>query len=77
MDELRAELVRRVQSPDGLLADIVLIEPNGDEYEVQCLLRHDGTTEIGEAGNGESLKYLNENYKKKVWTRCRETALSA
>lgn len=56
---LKARFVRQVPSPDGRQADVVLIEPNGDEHPVRCLMRPTGT-EIG--GDGESLNYLNEKY---------------
>lgn len=56
---LRARLIRYVPSPDGRQGDVALIEPNGDEHEVRCLIKSDGT-EIG--GEGESLHYLNEKY---------------
>lgn len=57
--ELRARFIRHVPSQDGRQADIVLIEPNGDEHPVRCLMRPNGT-EIG--GDGESLQYLNVKY---------------
>lgn len=56
---LRARLIRHVPSPDGRQADVALIEPNGDEHEVRCLIKPNGT-DIG--GDREALHYLNEKY---------------
>jgi len=56
---LRGRLIRYVPSPDGVQADIALIEPNGEEHEVRCICRPTGT-EIG--GDDETLSYLNERY---------------
>jgi hypothetical protein len=52
-------LIRYVPSPDGVQADIALIEPNGEEHEVRCLCRENGT-EIG--GDEYTLLYLNHRY---------------
>lgn len=56
---LRASLIRHVPSTAGNQADIALIEPNGDEHKVRCLIRSNGT-EIG--GDEADLHYLNEKY---------------
>jgi hypothetical protein len=62
---LRGRLIRYVPSPDGVQADIALIEPNGEEYEIRCLCRPTGT-EIG--GDDYTLRYLNERYSPEaVW----------
>ncbi len=58
--QLRARVVGLVDSPDGKQADIMLIEPNGDEHLVRCLCKWDGTMDIG--GDGEVLAYLNQRY---------------
>jgi hypothetical protein len=60
MGDLRARLVKPVPSLDGVQADVVLIEPNGDEYLVRCLCRLDGSTEIG--GDPVVIAFLNEKY---------------
>jgi len=58
-------LIRYVASPDGVQADIALIEPNGEEHQVRCLCRATGT-EIG--GDDYTLLYLNERYSPEaVW----------
>ncbi len=44
-------------SPDGKQADVSLIEPNGDEHQVRCLIKLNGT-DIG--GERETLHYLND-----------------
>lgn len=58
-DSLRARIVRHVPSLLGKEAVLVLVEPNGDEHQVRCLVKEDGTDV---AGNGESLEYLNARY---------------
>lgn len=60
MQCLRARLIEHVPSPEGTQADVVLIEPNGDEHTVRCLCRRDGTTELG--GDGQMLAFLNHKY---------------
>lgn len=57
---LHGETVRRWEKADGFHADVVVVEPNGDEYRVECLIRRDGGTDIG--GNGDELYYLQERY---------------
>lgn len=75
MAELTARYVCAVPSADGPQADILLIEPNGDEHLVRCLCRINGTTEIG--GDGESLAYLNERYGSQIVCRvARQSTLS-
>ena len=56
---LRARLICNVPSTDGRQGDVALIEPNGDEHKVRCLIRPNGT-DIG--GDKDSLVYLNEKY---------------
>jgi len=56
---LRGRLIRFVPSPDGIQADIALIEPNDQEHVVRCLCKA-SQTEIG--GDAETLRYLNETY---------------
>ncbi len=58
--QLHSRVVRLVDSPDGKQADIMLIEPNGDEHPVRCLCKPDGTMDLG--GDGEVLAYLNHRY---------------
>lgn len=60
MNGLRARLLEHVPSPDGPQADVLLIEPNGDEHRVRCLCKRDGTTDIG--GDGEMVAFLNDKY---------------
>lgn len=57
--ELRGRFIRFVPSPEGRQADVALVEPNGDEHVVRCLIGVDGT-DIG--GNRDELVYLNERY---------------
>ena len=59
MGGLNAELVRRVPSPEGPQADVLLVEPNGEKHLVRCLVKPTGT-DLG--GDGEVLAYLNDRY---------------
>lgn len=62
MKGLCARLVNRIPSLEGTEADLMLIEPNGDETRVRCLCRGD-LTEIGVDGREtEGLTYLNKRY---------------
>ncbi|MHB8635520.1 MAG: hypothetical protein ACYC96_03495 [Fimbriimonadaceae bacterium] len=56
---LSARAINRVETPEGVIAEVVVVEPNGDEYVVKCLCRDEGTTVDGE---GDALSYLNERY---------------
>lgn len=60
MGLLRARLVGPVPSSEGIQAEVILIEPNGDEHSVRCLCRSNGSTDIG--GDSEVLDYLNTKY---------------
>ena len=51
---LQGRFVQSIGSGDGKQADIMLVEPNGDEHMVRCLVKSLGT-EIG--GDGEILAY--------------------
>lgn len=62
MGDLTGRLIRHVPSPDGPQADVALIEPNGDEHAVRCLIRRDGTDRTDIGGDGETLSYLNAKY---------------
>ena len=67
--------MRHVPSDDGTQADLLLIEPNGDEHVVRCLCRNDGSTDIG--GDGQMVDYLNEKYgSQTVWALSRQVTLS-
>jgi hypothetical protein len=48
-----------VASPRGKQAEVWLVEPNGDEHLVRCLVLSSGV-EIG--GDGDTLAYLNDRY---------------
>jgi hypothetical protein len=57
--QLSARAVQRIETSEGVIAEVVVIEPNGDEYVVKCLCRDEGTTVDGE---DDALSYLNERY---------------
>lgn len=59
MSALNGRLICHMFCSEGKLAEIVLIEPNGDEHPVRCLVRENGTDITG---NGEELDYLNQRY---------------
>jgi hypothetical protein len=59
MSALRSRFICEVPSPDGRQADVAIIEANGDEHIVRCLIRPN-LTEIG--GDFEIVQYLNERY---------------
>ena len=59
MVKLQGRLVGYVDSAVGKQADIILVEPNGDQHPVRCLVRQHGT-QID--GDGEMIDYLNERY---------------
>ena len=70
--------MREVPSPDGPQADLILIEPNGDEHQVRCLCRKGGTTEISEEVTAGAVAYLNDRYgEQTVWALCRVTVLNS
>lgn len=54
--------MRLVPSPDGRQADVLLIEPSGEEHQVRCLCKPDGSTELGVMGGPERLVHLSEEY---------------
>lgn len=70
MSDLRARFVQNLPSTEGTQAELYLVEPNGDEYPVVCLMRHEGTMDI--LGDGETLTYLNGRYgDRTVWAAAR------
>lgn len=74
MNGLRAHLIESQNSSEGLQAELMLVEPNGDEHRVRCLCKADGSTEI--CGDGESIDYLHEKYgERTVWALSRQTTL--
>ncbi len=70
---LRGVLLRAETSEQGFLGEVLLIEPNGDEYPIHCLVKDLGT-EI--SGDAEHLDYLNKRYgEPEVCFTARETVL--
>ncbi len=59
MSELRGRLINYVYSSEGSQADIALVEPNGDEHVIRCLVKPTGT-DLG--GVAETLAYLSDRY---------------
>lgn len=73
-DKLTAKALHKIQTPDTVIAEIVVTEPNGDEYVFRCVCRSDGT-EVD--GAGDALEYLNERYGDiQFSTTIREAALA-
>ena len=56
---LRGRLLQFVEPAGGPVADMVLIEPNGDEHRVRCLVKGE-FTELG--GERTMLDYLDRRY---------------
>jgi hypothetical protein len=56
---LTANVIERIRTPDGIVADLVVVEPNGDRTYITCTV-FPTTTEVD--GDGELLAYLNERY---------------
>ena len=56
---LSGRFLRHVYSEVGTQAEMLLVEPNGDEHWVRCLVRTSGT-DVG--GDADTLAYLNERY---------------
>lgn len=78
MGTLRAELMRRVPSPQGPQSDVLLVESSGEEHQVRCLCKEDGTTEISVLDGPERLIVLEERYGEQViWALCRQITLSS
>jgi hypothetical protein len=70
---LSARALHRIETPEGIMADVIVVEPNGDETVVRCTCRSEGTTVDGE---GDALHYLNERYGDVVFcTAVRDAAL--
>ncbi|MCC7231084.1 MAG: hypothetical protein IT203_11885 [Fimbriimonadaceae bacterium] len=77
MQGLQARFLRFVYSTEGRQADLMLIEPNGDEHLLRCLCRPSGATDIGEVGDGSIVGYLNHRYgAPTVCSLCRQVTLS-
>ena len=66
MAGLRAELMKRVPSDDGPQADVLFIEPNGQEHQLRCLMRHNALTELGEHIEPGHVTYLKDTYGEQV-----------
>lgn len=60
MYKLSARLIEHVPSPEGVQANLTLIEPNGDEHRVRCLCKSDRTTHL--YGDGEMIKFLHDKF---------------
>lgn len=59
-DTLTAFVVSRTVLDGEIQAEVILIEPNGDEHTVSCTSFSDGHLEV--TGDGEMLDYLNDRY---------------
>ncbi len=76
MAGLTAKRLNRLKSEHGIESDVILTEPNGVEHTLRCLCRLNGTTEIGDPTNGESLKHLAATYgEQMVWALTRQITL--
>ncbi len=76
MNGLRAELMRHVPSSDGPQADVLVIEPTGEEHQLRCLCKADGTTDLDVIGGSERLTYMEDKYGSQViWALTRQITL--
>lgn len=57
---LQARWVAAVPSNEGQQADLLLVEPNGDEHAVRCLVKPDRKIDIG--GQPQDIEYLCARY---------------
>ena len=72
MNGLFGRFVNYLPTNEGVQANILLIEGNGDEYPVKCLARASGTDVNGDT---VYLNYLNQRYgPETVATVARRTA---
>lgn len=60
MQPLQARWVAAVPSVEGRQADLLLVEPNGDEYAVRCLVKPDRKIDLG--GQPQDIEYLCARY---------------
>jgi len=76
MEELRAEKMRSVPSDRGPQADVLLIEPDGQEHQVRCLCLDGGNTEIGVDSSIALFNYLASVYgEDQVLSLCRRETM--
>lgn len=75
MDSLRAERLKTEYSPEGSQAEVLLIEPNGDQHWFRWLCGRNGAAEI--YGDQEMRFYLDERYgAQSVYTPSRHATLA-
>ncbi len=68
--------MRHVPSNEGRQADLLIIEPDGQEHQIRCLCRADGTTVLGELGDGKRIPHLDRKYGSQViWALTRQVTL--
>ena len=58
MTGLKAEFMRFVPSPDGPQAELFLVEPDGKELQVRCLIRDNGKIDVGVIGDQREFERL-------------------
>jgi len=56
---LRGRYIGELPTVEGRLLAVVLIEPNGDEHPIECLMRQ-SQTDL--AGDPETIEYLKARY---------------
>jgi hypothetical protein len=70
MNELRARLISIADVPEGKQAQVLVLEPNGDNCMVECIVRPTGT-EIG--GDSTEIEYLEKRYgSREIWLAARQ-----
>ncbi len=72
MPPLEARLIGHLPVPEGIMAEVELIEENQETHRIRCHCRPDGTTNLKSNLPG-TLDYLNERYGSQViWALCRQ-----
>ena len=66
MADLRGELMRFVPSPEGRQAELFLVEPDGNEVQVRCLILPDGGCEIYPISGNRAYERLVEYWGSRV-----------
>lgn len=77
MARLNGYFLKEAESDEGICAEILLIEDNGDSYHLRCLCRQNGTIDLCEWGDGKVVNYLDERYgPEMVFLTARDTVLN-
>jgi hypothetical protein len=77
MVEITARRIAECPSAEGIQAYVAFRETNGDEHQVRCLCKSNGSIDIGEVGDGNVFLYLCKRYgRQAVCDMARQVTLS-